>query len=219
MFRFHDDRSLFHLRPNILTMSAGGYGHIPIPLVKGTLKYTPPPRAFQWQVGFYGASDTSDARARILKVVQREIAASGLSNHFPEVQRQSNDWIHKMETTLFNLAPRGFGRTSYRLAEIIQMGRLPVYLGSDVAWTPYDGTDIGIAELGLVATEQELYSLTTKIKNISNEGAIEKLNRVRVARVHYTLPGIISQIERFLKDPLGPNGGELRCMRVPDSTV
>ena len=32
----------------------------------------------------------------------------------------------------------------------------------------------------------------------------------------YTYAGVIGQIEKFLRDPLGPAGGELRCVRVPD---
>lgn len=35
-------------------MSAGGYGHIPIPLVKGTLAYVEPPLAFENQIAFFG---------------------------------------------------------------------------------------------------------------------------------------------------------------------
>lgn len=44
--------------------------------------------------------------------------------------------------TIFNLAPRGFGRASFRLAEIIQIGRIPVYLYDDYPWIPYEGTEI-----------------------------------------------------------------------------
>jgi hypothetical protein len=34
----------------------------------------------------------------------------------------------------------GMGRASFRLAEIIQLGRIPVYLYEDFPWAPYEGT-------------------------------------------------------------------------------
>ena len=42
--------------------------------------------------------------------------------------------------TMFNLAPIGMGRASFRLAEIIQLGRIPVYLYEDFPWSPYEGS-------------------------------------------------------------------------------
>ena len=42
--------------------------------------------------------------------------------------------------TMFNLAPMGMGRASFRLAEIIQTGRIPIYLYGDYPWLPYHQT-------------------------------------------------------------------------------
>ena len=78
--------------------------------------------------------------------------------------------------TKFNLAPRGFGRSSYRLAEIIQasvnrfdsfdnilvvenymyvvfiqVGRLPIYIYDVFQWTAYEGTEVAIDEFGFVS--------------------------------------------------------------------
>lgn len=39
-----------------------------------------------------------------------------------------------LQNTKFNLAPRGYGRTSFRLAEIVQSGRVPVYMYDDAKW-------------------------------------------------------------------------------------
>ena len=38
-------------RPNILVLSAGGFGHIPIPLIKGELAPSAIPVPFHWDVG------------------------------------------------------------------------------------------------------------------------------------------------------------------------
>jgi hypothetical protein len=41
--------------PNILILSAGGFGHIPIPLIKGELTLRPPRQSFNTAIGFYGS--------------------------------------------------------------------------------------------------------------------------------------------------------------------
>jgi hypothetical protein len=35
------------------------------------------------------------------------------------------------------LAPRGFGRSSFRYFEIIKMGTIPIYIWDDIEWLPY----------------------------------------------------------------------------------
>ena len=45
-----------------------------------------------------------------------------------------------IQTTLnskFALAPRGYGRSSFRFFEIFQLGCIPVYVWDDVEWLPY----------------------------------------------------------------------------------
>ena len=50
--------------------------------------------------------------------------------------------------TLYNLAPMGMGRASFRLAEIVQMGRIPVYIFEDFPWLPYEGTGEIVLDVG-----------------------------------------------------------------------
>ena len=44
-------QKLMKHRPNILVLSAGGFGHIPIPLIKGELAHAQIPATFHWDVG------------------------------------------------------------------------------------------------------------------------------------------------------------------------
>lgn len=135
--------TLTRLRPNVLSLSAGGYGHVALPLVKGELAYVPPPplpsgatlertaTSFAQLVGFYG-----QVRPRLARYEMLVEVASLLPRGMVRVG-QTEDWKRMLGATLFNLAPRGYGRTSYRLAEIVQTGRIPVYLYDDYAWLPY----------------------------------------------------------------------------------
>jgi hypothetical protein len=45
-----------------------------------------------------------------------------------------------IDTTLdskFALAPRGYGRSSFRFFEIFLLGRIPIYIWDDIEWLPY----------------------------------------------------------------------------------
>jgi hypothetical protein len=220
----HND--LFKTRPNILVMSAGGYGHVPIPLVKGVMEFKAldlsVPGSVTYKTGFYGAPQNGDYRAKLLNAIEEEFKALGV----PYVNAFGGGWEQKMSSTLFNLAPRGFGRTSYRLAEIVQVGRIPVFMYSDVPWTPYQGSSIGVESIGFITTgnvnvdaDKTIKRTAQAIANMNTTGMQDYLNRVRQAREHYTLPGVIAQLDKFVKDPLGPQGGELKCIRVPEKAT
>ena len=250
---YKDRAGLFQIRPNILVFSAGGYGHIPIPLIKNALQYVEPPVTYKWDVGFYGAPGQNITRRALLDEAIDEIKAA---TTFSINMAQNPAWKKNMLDTKFNLAPRGFGRTSYRLAELVQMGKLPVYLYSDAAWLPYQGTEYSVAVFGISSKRGQGKHLARKLLTIHNnnnehaplssvgspgssttssgngshasgkngDSAVEigfaaRLKMVREAAPYYTLEGVLAQIELFLKDPLGPNGGYLRCERVPSTVI
>jgi hypothetical protein len=119
-----------------------------------------------------------------------------------------------VSNTKYNLAPRGFGRTSYRLAEIVQIGRIPVYLYDDYSWLSYEGTKLDISHFGYSGKKGSLRELVTDIKNCTEKCFTDKTNKLLEVREYYTLIGVIKQIEMFFKDPLGPEGGQLRCTRL-----
>src|SRR5690606_4276283 len=62
-----------------------------------------------------------------------------------------------MSRTVFALCPRGYGKTSFRLYESMQMGCVPVYIYDD-PWLPY--TDIlDWSELAVLCHVSELSRL------------------------------------------------------------
>jgi hypothetical protein len=128
----------------------------------------------------------------------------------------SKEWVKDIGQSKYNLAPRGFGRTSFRLAEIIQIGRIPAYIYDDYSWLPYQGTELALSGFGFSGKMGSLRQLAKEMKSSTEETFIDKMQRLLEVREHYTLGGVIKQIELFLKDPLGPKGGQLRCTRVPD---
>lgn len=235
-----DDQGLFQLStlaPNILSISGGGYGNIPIPLIKGTIDAQPiddhiatthtiardnghnSTSSWNHFIGFYGNVRPALARSRLLQSFA-EVMKQNLkySNQKVLYHYMGKEWISKISSTMFNLAPRGFGRSSFRLAEIIQIGRIPVYLYDDVPWLPYEGTDISLNKFGYVAGPKD-YQHIVKTLEVHSKNATEMTKRfllVQEIRKHYTYEGVMEQLTSFFSDPFGSNGGQLRCSRLPN---
>lgn len=236
-------RKLATERPNILVLSAGGFGHVPIPLIKGEIPAVAPPETFHRDVGkhqlfplFYSLISTQPLWDRLFVIIgpintgfygsirPRLSRSSMLSEIEGLLQREhlkymigpSNEWSLLIQNTKFNLAPRGYGRTSYRLAEIIQIGRTPVYIYDDYSWLPYEGTELAISNFGFSGRMGSLAKVVAQIKDLSVADYKEKMRNLARARQHYTYAGVLAQIALFIQDPLGPSGGQLRCTRVPD---
>eukprot|EP01039_Chlorochromonas_danica_P004126 gene4126-4525_t len=206
--------------PNILVLSAGGFGHIPIPLVKGLLSPSPPPpppattTTYPTTIGFYGNIRQS-IRSAMFDIIKQE------ANKFNLTYRdgQGSTWIEDMKNTKFNLAPRGYGRSSFRFAESIQLGRIPVFLYNDIPWIPYQGTKFSVEYYGYVAgltsKENTLISLVKNISELSEEDYQVKLSHLHHVRQAFTYPGIFHEFDLFLRDPFGSHGGHLRCVKHP----
>lgn len=46
-------------------------------------------------------------------------------------------FINNTINSKFALAPRGYGRSSFRFFEIFQLGSIPIYIWDDIEWLPY----------------------------------------------------------------------------------
>jgi hypothetical protein len=147
--------------PNILVLSAGGYGHVPIPLVKGEKPIHPIPNDLKYSndATFFGNMNQMSRPAmfdEIQKAVKDVASSTSTIDSMNDNEKfitkfssHADDWEKQMIDSRFNFAPRGYGRSSFRYAEIIQMGRIPIFLWDDIPWIPYQGTPISIEHYGL----------------------------------------------------------------------
>jgi hypothetical protein len=97
----------------------------------------------------------------------------------------------------------------------IQIGRVPVFLYTDLPWIPYQGSNISIETYGFISDSNGIGSLVGKISKTSQQDYEQKLEQVKHVRRYFTYPGVMEQIERFLQDPFGSNGGDLKCTKHP----
>jgi len=134
-----------------------------------------------------------------------------------------------MARSRLQMCPRGFGRTSYHLAEAIQMGLAPVHVWLDRPWVPYPDTvyprlgydtDVfGVFPLlfrlsGLAQVEgenrvnqgkSESHIVDTRMME-ALDVAVRELERkeayaVSVRDSHFSSAGVIDQIAKFLMRP------------------
>ena len=102
---------------------------IPIPLLKQELhpSFVEKKRlgTFVGTIGTeYGKTET---RPRLLALYNGTFEFSGYRE----------DWPAFMESGHFSLAPRGYGPTSFRLYESLQLGLIPIYVWERFYWLPY----------------------------------------------------------------------------------
>mmetsp|Transcript_1173 Transcript_1173/g.1542 ORF Transcript_1173/g.1542 Transcript_1173/m.1542 type:complete len:98 (-) Transcript_1173:180-473(-) len=86
----------------------------------------------------------------------------------------------------------------------------------DHSWLPYGQSNISVTAFSFSGRMQQLYRVVDSVLRVNSSQLKERLDQVKKARKFYTYEGVLQQIDLFFRDPLGPNGGYLRCQRVPD---
>jgi len=200
------EQDLHALFPNLLVLSAGGYGHIPVPNLKQPepLRNFKPVKERTHFVSYVGDSTHApiDMRRDMIRTMTADAEEGGYSARY----YKGEDWRSIMADSRVSLCPRGAGRTSYHLAEAVQMGLVPVHLhldGEDEAWVPYERIwpSIGftVAHSGFKAF---LEALRGEGGLLGDQG-VARVEALEAAAVglrasHFEAPGIMRQIEAFL---------------------
>jgi hypothetical protein len=200
--------------PSLLVLSAGGYGHVPVPLFRQSepRNNRRPMAERQYLMSFVGSLSHAPNQLR-----QRmdHIAAQTIANqHANYTYYQGAHWRSIMADSCTSLVPRGFGRTAYHLIEILQMGLVPVYVYDDISWVPY--ADI-FETFGFVAKLAHLPDLVKRIQQESSQGALQKREQTIVAMrdSHFTPDGVMRQVHAFMLG--GQHQSDLRCQPLPSS--
>ena len=190
--------------PNILVLSAGGYGHVPIPLLKNEARrdvackhHEAECESAPYQVSFVGQHHFG--RDRILDSVLESLGEEHVKTY------RGDDWDRVVASSQFCLTPRGYGRTSFMMYESIQLGTIPIYVYDDRAWLPY--RDLPWDELSVVISKENLNQLPSVLKYADVRKMRENLENLRDS--HFTFDGVLDQIAKFMRG--GERDSDLRC--------
>lgn len=153
---------------------------VPVPLLKQEL--TPEGLSKTISVTFQG-SVTHDLRNQLAVKLRKSFL----------FLNQSSDWAVILESSNFSICPRGFGSTSFRVAETIQLGTLPIYVWEQEAWLPYSNL-LDWNDFAIVVSSHKLAELPEKIRQADVGKMQEALKKVQhMFTYKYTIEYILKQ--------------------------
>ncbi len=205
----HDDGIRHRLPPNTLHFGAGGLGGgIPIPLICSAF-----PQDMHcidhskiYLCSFVGSS-THPIRKQLEDYHDSEFQKHGFTKY--KTSFSTGQWNQTIEPdklwrfitntrrSHFALAPRGYGLTSFRLYEIMQLGSIPVYV-SDKHWLPWED-ELDWNEFCVIIKPEQISDLYNILNDISPEKREQMLAKGKeVHSKYFTMDGLCSNILKRL---------------------
>lgn len=103
-------------------------------------------------------------------------------------------WV--LKNSVFGLCPRGYGASSFRIAECLQFGAIPVYISDEFIF-PF-GLDFN--DFGVVVKNEDAANVHKILSEISTEDINKKrINGKQVYEDCYTYEGCFNEIIKFLE--------------------
>lgn len=159
----------WHLFPkNIVVFAANGYGDVALPLLFKDRPFQNPAKRIR--CSFLGRTETNPLRTRM-----REVFAGEASFGF------GSGWEETMGASLFSLCPRGLGPTSFRIAEAMSLGSIPVYIWEKWKWLPYE-EELDWSSFAIVAEAGEMEAVKRSIQKMG-DGEIRKM-QANIAKIY-----------------------------------
>lgn len=200
----HDDGIRQKLPPNTLHFAAGGLGGgIPIPLL-----CSPIPKDIIETHKTANKDIFCSFVGSITHPIRQKLYQIFLSNekfyfNYPRQWAQTvepnnfENFIQKTQRTIFALAPRGYGLSSFRLYEIMQLGAIPVYV-SDKHWLPFTD-ELNWDEFCVVIDEANISNLEIILNHISPTEQQQMLNKGKeVYENYFTMEKVCENILKRL---------------------
>ena len=195
-----DDGPLERFPKDTLIFSAGGNREgdniIPIPLICSSIpKEWIPNKEKTIFASFVGSRNTHPIRMDMCNHLSGkkgyEICAGNWSSEVP--MDNFKRFVDITCSSKFGLAPRGYGKSSFRLYEILQLGTVPVYI-SDVHYLPWMD-ELDWNDFCVPVNEDEIEDIDTILKSIDDVEYNKLLeNGRKVYEEYFTLEGLFKNI-------------------------
>ena len=178
---------------DILKFASGGVGDYPIPLINQP--HIKVERSRDIFASFIGVIN---GRHKIRESLRNFVG--GLPNYYISETSGFDNFKQTMEKSVFSLCPRGYGKTSFRINESLNLGAIPVYIYDD-PWIPFKD-EIDFLEYGILIHESELNNIDNILKSISEEKInVLRENGKKIYEKYYTYDScynrIIEKLNRY----------------------
>jgi len=99
----------------------------------------------------------------------------------------------------FCFAPRGYGRNSFRLWEVLELGSIPIYLWNDIDFLPFKDK-IDYSKLCISLNIEDIDTLDAKLREITEDEYNNMLAYYETVRHYFTYKGIAEYILNHLEN-------------------
>lgn len=197
----HDDAIRERLPNNTISFNAGGNGGgIPIPLICSPIREELKMQNLKKDIfcSFVG-SVTHPIRSYLSQVLN-----VNSKYYFHNRQWTSsipsedlNNFIKITSRSVFALTPRGYGRSSFRLYEVMQLGTIPVFV-YDIRWCPWDD-EIDWNEFSVCVELKDIHNIDSILSSISEEKIKDMQSKLKYYWENYfTREAVCKQILKRL---------------------
>jgi hypothetical protein len=201
----YDDGPLLKLPDNTIVYGACS-GNIPIPLIyqdiNNTLINIPKKTFFEKQIlcSFVGNITSNNVQPNVREVMKNILSAnpkfvffnSGGWTPYVGVDLQKK-FVNLTRDSKFALAPRGYGRGSFRFFECFQIGTIPIYLWNDIEWLPFKNV-IDYSRLCISLHISQINSLEQKLESITENDYNKMFDYYNEIKDLFELEGMTNQI-------------------------
>jgi len=207
----YDDGPKLNLPLNTIIYGACS-GDIPIPLIYQDINNTLtniPKKSFAEKntlCSFVGNITSNHVQPNV-----RNVMKNVLSTNPKFVFFNSGGWTPSVSVDLqqkfmdltrdskFALAPRGYGRSSFRFFECFQLGTIPIYLWNDVEWLPFKNV-IDYSRLCISLHISQIDSLEQKLGSITEDDYNKMFEYYNEIKYLFELEGMSNQIIREINN-------------------
>ena len=194
----HDDGPQLTLPPQTVVFGACT-GTIPLPLIyeDTSCKLLTAPRLIKTMLAsFVGTKTTHPLRGEMVQHLEGKQGIQCQGAPVWKVNVVEQDAARFVEWTLcskFCLAPRGYGRSSFRFFEAMQLDTIPVYIWDDIEWLPYKDI-LDYSTFSISIPRRDLPQLYDRLRSISDDTYRKMKQELLRVRHHFTLEGMAEYI-------------------------
>jgi hypothetical protein len=196
----HDDGVMVKLPPNTTVYAAGGTGHVPLPLIyedntNRLEEYTKYGFNEKTHLCSFVGSITHKVREQIMNMFYGKSwfkhQVYGWTNQISQDKQES--FVEITSKSKFCLAPRGYGRSSFRFYEAFQLGAIPIYVWDDIEWLPYMEF-LDYSRFCISIHVSKIGDLESKLLSITEEQYMEMCREYENVKHWFSLEGMTKYI-------------------------
>tara|TARA_B100000424_G_scaffold271728_1_gene276286 strand:+ start:14247 stop:15881 length:1635 start_codon:yes stop_codon:yes gene_type:complete len=202
----HADGCYLNLPENTIVYGGGNSGDFPLPLIyedKNNTLINIPKKTFKDKevlCSFVGNITYNNKGSNVRDIMFNKFRKNKMFKMInsggwtANVNRKlAKIFINTTVSSKFALAPRGYGRSSFRFFECFLLGTIPIYIWNNEKWLPFQNI-IDYDKLCIVIKISEINTLEDKLKNITEEEYNAMWKYYETIKHLFELEGMTKQI-------------------------